>query len=120
MTRLPTKHSGFGGFPMPHEIAQSLFSRLFPQLKRKLTRTVTVPLTTTIASQRGENLPPGAKPVPYITFEAIVGRNSTFPLLTEAQLEELGGVEYRALNALQWIIACVNICLHIHFSPNWL
>lgn len=30
-----------------------------------------------------------------------------FHLLTEEQLEELGGVEYRALTALLWIIAFV-------------
>lgn len=106
-TRLPTKHSGFGGFPMPHEIAHSVFSRLFPKLKRKLTRTVTIPATTTIASHRGDTIPPGVRTVPYISFEAVVRRNSNFPLLSTEQLEEIGGVEYRALNALQWIVACV-------------
>lgn len=102
-----TKHSGFGGFPMPHEIIKSLIQKFFPKLQRKLTTTITVPRTTTIASTKGD-LPPGAKPVPYISFEAVVGRNSAFPLLTEEQLEELGGVEYRALNALLYIVAGVS------------
>ena len=101
-----TKHSGFGGFPMPYEILSNLFGRFFPKLQRKLTRTLTIPVTTTIASQR-DNVPAGAQPVPYITFDAVVGRNSTFHLLTNEQLEELGGVEYRALNALLWIVAGV-------------
>ncbi|KAJ3972950.1 cation transport protein-domain-containing protein [Lentinula raphanica] len=104
-----TKHSGFGGFPMPHEILQKIFDKFFPKLRRKLTRTVTIPVATTIASQRGENIPPGAKIVPYISFEAVVGRNSAFPLLSDDQMEELGGVEYRALNALLWIVAAYHI-----------
>jgi hypothetical protein len=47
--------------------------------------------------------------VPYISFNAIVGRNSTFHLLTKEQMEELGGVEYRALNALLWLVAGVSL-----------
>ncbi|ESK97349.1 potassium transporter [Moniliophthora roreri MCA 2997] len=108
-----TKHSGFGGFPMPHEIVQALIKEFFPGLRRKLTRTVTIPLTHTIASQHGANVPPGAKPVPYISFEAVVGRNSAFPMLSEDQLEELGGVEYRALNALLWIVAGYHILVQL-------
>ena len=50
----------------------------------------------------------GVKTVPYISFDAVVGRNSAFPYLTNTQIEELGGVEYRALNALLWIVAAVS------------
>ncbi|KAJ7821116.1 cation transport protein-domain-containing protein [Mycena olivaceomarginata] len=102
--RLPTKHGGFGGFPMPHEIAKNLFSYLFPKLKRRLTRTITLPRTTTLASRRGDGVV-GAKPAPYISFDVIVGRNSAFHQLTREQQDELGGVEYRALKALLWIVA---------------
>ncbi|KAJ3914684.1 cation transport protein-domain-containing protein [Lentinula edodes] len=83
-----TKHSGFGGFPMPHEILQKLFDKFFPKLRHKLTRTITIPITTTIASQRGGNIPPGAK-------------------------VELGGVEYRALNALLWIVGAYHIGIQL-------
>lgn len=103
------KHRGFGGFPMPHEIIGSLFHRVFPSLQSKLTRTMTMPVTQTIVSHRGGNVPHGAKPVPYISFDAVVGRNSAFHLLTNEQMEELGGVEYRALNALLWIVAGVSL-----------
>ncbi|KAJ7125143.1 cation transport protein-domain-containing protein [Mycena epipterygia] len=103
------KHSGFGGFPMPHEIAKDVFSRLFPKLQRKLTRTMTFPKTTTLASRRGEMGVVGAKPAPYISFDAIVGRNSAFQRLTKEQQDELGGVEYRALKALLWIVAGYHI-----------
>ncbi|KAH7909367.1 cation transport protein-domain-containing protein [Hygrophoropsis aurantiaca] len=115
------KLSGFGGFPMPHELLASLFGKLFPRVKTRLQRTVTIPATTTIAGGgRVPTLPgrmdsvvdggsvtagDGTKSVPYISFDAIVGRNSVFHLLTNEQMEELGGVEYRALNALLWLVA---------------
>lgn len=56
--------------------------------------------TTTLQSVHslgGLSAAPGArtKEVSYISFDAIVGRNSRFYSLTEAQREELGGVEYR-------------------------
>ncbi|KAK7036416.1 hypothetical protein VNI00_011613 [Paramarasmius palmivorus] len=108
-----TKNSGFGGFPMPHEIIQALFRKFFPGLRRRLTRTVTIPMTQTIASQHGTNISPGAKTVPYISFEAVVGRNSAFPMLSEEEIEELGGVEYRALNALLWIVAGYHILVQL-------
>ncbi|KAI0090704.1 cation transport protein-domain-containing protein [Irpex rosettiformis] len=98
-----TKHRGFGGFPMPLEIISRLFNWFFPSLGRGVTRTVTMPRTQTITSQNAANFTPGARPVSYITFEAIVGRNSDFQELTREQLEELGGVEYRGLSALLWI-----------------
>jgi hypothetical protein len=48
-----------------------------------------------------------ARAVPYVSFDAVVGHNSSFVSLTEEQLEELGGVEFRALNALLWIVGIV-------------
>jgi hypothetical protein len=104
---------------MPLEILGSIFSRLFPKLERRLTRSMTYPATTTIASQhRGDaRNADGSKFVPYISFDAIVGHNSTFHLLTNEQLEELGGVEYRALNALLYIVAGVR-SMHIH-TGHW-
>ncbi|KAK0195856.1 cation transport protein-domain-containing protein [Armillaria mellea] len=110
--RTPTKHSGFGGFPMPHEILGSLINWFFPKFKRRLTRTVTEPVSTTIASQRGTT-PTTAKTVPYISFDAVVGHNSSFPYLTSSELEELGGVEYRALTALLWIVAGYHILIQL-------
>ncbi|KAL0072467.1 hypothetical protein AAF712_000230 [Marasmius tenuissimus] len=108
----PRKHSGFGGFPMPHEIIRSIIKKFFPTFGRKLTRTVTIPRTMTITSHHGSSgagLAPGTRAVPYVSFETVVGRNSAFPMLSEDQLEELGGVEYRALNALLWIVAGYHI-----------
>lgn len=92
---------------MPHEIVGRLFRKAFPGLQTRLTRTLTMPRTATLLSHAGGQGPPGARVVPYISFPATVGRNSAFQMLTEENLEELGGVEYRALKMLLWIVGCV-------------
>ncbi|KAF8648539.1 hypothetical protein AX16_006243 [Volvariella volvacea WC 439] len=111
-----SKHSGFGGFPTPATMVSKLLDRFFPQFTRKIRRTVTMPMTTSLVSQGAA--PSGvtsgsAKVVPYISFDAVVGRNSSFHHLTSEQLEELGGVEYRALNALLWIVAIYHIGIQL-------
>lgn len=107
------KHRGFGGFPMPFNLITGLFSHIFPRLGRKLTRTITIPATTSLVSQQ-RDAPLGAKSVPYISFDATVGRNSAFRRLSHEKLEELGGVEYRALNALLWIVGAVCVFPYCH------
>lgn len=92
---------------MPHEIISNLVHHFFPSVEQKLKRTVTIPMTHTITSQHGDPVP-GATVVPYITFDAVVGRNSSFHLLTSEQIEELCGVEFKALNALLWIVPLVS------------
>jgi hypothetical protein len=105
-THHSTKDQGFGGFPMPHEIISNFFHHFFPKVEATVKRTMTIPMNQTITSQHG-TVTPGARVVPYITFEAIVGRNSTFHMLTNEQIEELCGVEFKALNALLWIVPTV-------------
>jgi hypothetical protein len=107
---IPTKNDEFGGFPMPHKLLTALFSRLFPKVRERLQRTLTVPLTTTLNSQGDHTA--STKSAPYISFHAVVGRNSVFYSLTDEQLDELGGVEYRALNALLWLLAVVWSSIH--------
>ena len=102
-----SKNRGFGGFPMPFQIISSIFEKLFPKLKQKLTRTLTTPTAMPLVSNR-EGGVEGGKQVPYISFDAVVGRNSAFYLLTSDQLDEIGGVEYRALNSLLWIVPFVS------------
>lgn len=85
------KESGLGGFPGPFRLLSSLFHHLLSRSNRiQLTR------TTTHSS------------FPYVSFDAIIGHNSAFHMLTEDEMEELGGVEYRALNALLWIVGAVS------------
>ncbi|KAJ8489572.1 hypothetical protein ONZ45_g13536 [Pleurotus djamor] len=103
---LPPIHRDFGGFPTPFELLSRLTRKHLPDLHQKLTRTLTLPAAPTLATQRSLN--EGKKPPPYLDFDAIVGRNSTFYLLTDEQLEELGGVELQSLNALSWIVPLVS------------
>lgn len=116
---------------MPHEIARSLIQYFFPRLERQITRNLTFQRTATIQRPTGAGfalnrtgtaasgrsytgtinpagMSGGPVPVPYISFDAVVGRNSRFQDLTSEQMEELGGVEYRALKVLLWIVPCVS------------
>lgn len=99
-----TKTKGLGGFPSPFEYI-GLAIRAAPGLHSR----VTVPHTATMASSRGGRTytidDSGARrEAPYISFDAVVKGNSLFQNLTAAQRDELGGVEYRALNLLAWLI----------------
>ncbi|KAG2732155.1 hypothetical protein G9P44_004572 [Scheffersomyces stipitis] len=49
----------------------------------------------------------------YLSWEPTVGRNSTFIHMTEAQKEELGGVEYRAVKLLIKILVLYYIGFHV-------
>jgi hypothetical protein len=97
---------------MPHQLIGSAIQKLSPRLNRQITRTLTIPATTSLVSTwTGRHIQHDishTKVVPYISFDATVGRNSAFHLLTNEQMEELGGVEYRALNALLWIVGGVS------------
>ncbi|KAI0785108.1 cation transport protein-domain-containing protein [Abortiporus biennis] len=97
----------FGGFPGPQQLVTWLIRRAFPSLHRNLRRTITMPRTETLIPNHTvhDDDPAGdIKHVPYLSFQAVVGRNSAFHTLNEEQIAELGGVEYRALNALMWIV----------------
>lgn len=45
-------------------------------------------------------------PMPYLSYQPTLGRNSMFVNLTEEQREELGGIEYRALKLLAAVLSC--------------
>jgi hypothetical protein len=44
------------------------------------------------------------EPMPYLSWQPTIGRNSVFIDLTEEQREELGGIEYRALKTLAFTL----------------
>lgn len=50
---------------------------------------------------------------PYLSWNAVSGRNSTFVGLNEAQRDELGGIEYRALKTLVVILIVYYLSFHI-------
>ncbi|KZP01526.1 TrkH-domain-containing protein [Calocera viscosa TUFC12733] len=87
---------GFGGFPLPFEIVNGVLRRLTPGVHSRLTRTLSIQPEHTMASVKHSTT--------YLTFEAIIGRNSNFYGLTHEEEEELGGVEYRALGVLLWTV----------------
>lgn len=101
------KLSGYGGFPTPARLVSDLFHRVFPSASDKLTQTMTMPRTNTITGHSSQGQGEDGTSVPYISFSATVGRNSNFKDLTEEQMDELGGVEYRALKLLFWIVLSV-------------
>jgi hypothetical protein len=103
-----TAPSGFGGFPGPFQLFQRGFAWAFPRTKQRITRTLTMNL-----DRRAVH----GKDVPYIDFDAVVGRNSTFVNLTEEQLEVLGGAEYIALKFLLKVVAGVSIS-SVELSPE--
>ena len=98
----------FGGFPNPLTWFIHLLHHLFPSLKRNVRRTLTIPLTPVLLAPDRGIIPQGARPVPYLHFRARVGHNSRFIGLSDDNYKELGGVEYRALTALLWIVSGVN------------
>ncbi|KAI9633595.1 cation transport protein-domain-containing protein [Dioszegia hungarica] len=103
------KTTGFGGFPTPYEIGKRIFYKAFPRRAEALERSMTMPRTTTVGSRgaAGAESSRGVdKEVDYLTFTARIGRNSRFQGLTSEQIEELGGVEYRALKLLLRIVIC--------------
>ncbi|KAH7102156.1 cation transport protein-domain-containing protein [Auriculariales sp. MPI-PUGE-AT-0066] len=104
----PQRDIGFGGFPWPTTLAMRFIRYLFPNVGNRLRRTFTMPRTSTHMSGRDGPLSDSGRPA-YLSFDAIVGHNSAFDMLSDEQLEELGGVEYRALYMLLWVIGLYHI-----------
>ncbi|ODQ79041.1 hypothetical protein BABINDRAFT_18187, partial [Babjeviella inositovora NRRL Y-12698] len=49
----------------------------------------------------------------YLSWQPTIGRNSTFVALTDAQKEELGGVEYRAIKLLCKLLVIYYVGFHL-------
>jgi potassium uptake Trk family protein len=52
-------------------------------------------------------------PMPYLSWQPTLGRNSAFVNLTEEQREELGGIEYRALKTLFLVLTGYFVGFHV-------
>lgn len=72
---------------------------------------LSVPRSTTLISisQVPDTRLRSVRTVNYTTGQFVVGRNSQFHGLTEEVLEELGGVEYRAIKILRPLIVMVSV-----------
>lgn len=104
-----TEEDDLGEFPGLQRIINCALQKVYPRFQRTLARTLTIPPIETLVPCEATMLVPPAgsvKLVPYLSFTATV-RHSMFQGLTQANIEELGGVEYRALTALMWIIPLV-------------
>lgn len=60
-------------------------------------------------------------PLPYLSYQPTIGRNSTFVNLTEEQREELGGIEYRSLKTLAVILCSKLFCriFYLGLTPDF-
>ncbi|PWY99988.1 hypothetical protein BCV70DRAFT_103626 [Testicularia cyperi] len=116
-TQTSSKQRGFGGFPTPIEIAGFAIKKAMPGVQERFQRTMTMPRTATITSIRSgggvTDNTAGGKSAPYLSFDASVSGNSRFHSLTEAQREELGGVEYRALDLLAKLVPLYWLTLNL-------
>ncbi|MCJ1285895.1 low affinity potassium transporter [Xylographa opegraphella] len=52
-------------------------------------------------------------PIPYLSWQPTIGRNSAFVDLTEEQREELGGIEYRSLKTLAVLLVSYFFFFHL-------
>lgn len=73
-----------------------------------------IPHTRTLVAQKSQEQKVGAKSqkVSWLKFDGLViGRNSLFHTdkLVDEQLKEIGGVEYRALSLLSYLVALVSL-----------
>ncbi|EED81002.1 predicted protein [Postia placenta Mad-698-R] len=77
----------------PCELFARVIGRIFPQFYRSVQRRLTIPRTKMLVPHTPGGSPPrSAHHVPYISFNAIVDRNSVFKNLTEENIQELGGL----------------------------
>lgn len=93
--------SGLGQFPSVLDLVTSLLE--MTRIKRRL-EVPTLRTVRTMQTKAPDDDDTGGKLVPYLTFDALVSGNSHFNDLTAEERSELGGVEYRALNLLAWLL----------------
>lgn len=67
----------------------------------------------TLSTIKTRDRPEMSDPMPYLSWQATIGRNSAFVGLTEEQREELGGIEYRALKTLAKILVIYFVGFHL-------
>jgi Trk/Ktr/HKT type cation transporter len=108
-----SKYEGFGGFPGITAFVKSTMQRILPKTFHMLVLKLKIPHTRTLFGKHSQ-VPRVVKAkwqkASWLKFdELVVGRNSLFHTnrLTDEQLEEIGGVEYRALRLLSYLVAFV-------------
>jgi len=102
---LPTTGASVYHRSKTQELESSASARSMHLRNRSRSKTIASFLTRT----RDED----EDPMPYLSWTPTLGRNSNFVDLTEEQREELGGIEYRALKLLAWILVCYFVGFHL-------
>ncbi|KAL9056189.1 MAG: hypothetical protein Q9162_003068 [Coniocarpon cinnabarinum] len=69
--------------------------------------------THTFASFLSSSRTEPRDPMPYLSYQATIGRNSAFFNLSEEQRDELGGIEYRALKLLAMVLCLYFVGFHL-------
>ena len=106
----------FGGFPNPLSWLVNALQHFFPSLKRKFQHMFTIPQASDLFVSEQEEIPLGAHPDPYLRFRARIRHNSCFIGLSDHKYEELGGMEYRTLTVLLWIVSAVSTFPSFRFT----
>ena len=99
-SQFSTKYQGLGGFPGPSALATQVIRITAPHAYSRIERKMSMPLMRTLDEEK----------TPWLKFSGlIVGRNSDFrtETLSDEQLEDLGGAEYRALRWLSYLVPMV-------------
>ncbi|KAH0614804.1 uncharacterized protein H6S33_000440 [Morchella sextelata] len=63
-------------------------------------------------SRRGRSRSASPIKTPYLSYTPSIGRNSQFYDLNDDQRNELGGIEYRSLKTLSWILIGYYVIIH--------
>lgn len=113
--------------PDPQPLILRVTRSLCPSLHHRLQHAMSTHCTETLVPQADGAQPCDSsassttlfKPVSYLSFRAIVGRNSAFRGLSANHIEDLGGIEYRALTALLWIVPLVRLPLGLDVHGHY-
>jgi Cation transport protein len=108
-TMTSTKNTGFGGWPSPIDVIRYILEKVFH--RKEMPRTSTIASTHSGGGLGGD----GVRTAPYFSFDVLVSRNSKFHELTEEQRDELGGVEYRAIDLLAKLIPAYWLLVNFFF-----
>lgn len=108
---------GLGGPPGPFAVLGMVVKRITPaKVKRRVVRTFTAPPPTTLVPTSTVDTGPLGrfKAAKWLSGGSLkILRNSEFVTedLSDERLEEIGGIEYRALRVLGYLVAAVS---HFH------
>ncbi|KAF8153943.1 potassium transporter [Crassisporium funariophilum] len=95
--RSQKKYQGLGGFPSVVDLVGQSIKIVAPNTYRRVQRKMTMPTVTTLDETK----------TPWLNISGlVVGRNSDFhtETLTDEELEDVGGAEYRALRLLSYLV----------------